>query len=345
MSDVFLSYKSENVDRVVRLARGMESVGLSVWWDRHLAGGENWHTQIQSALDSAKCVVVVWSRQSVGPAGDFVRDEARLGKVRGVLVPVKLDRVDPPPGFGEIQAVDLTRWKGRTSDPFFQDLVAAVTAKIEGRAVPAAKGPMKRLVRRMTYGSSLTAVAFCVGAFGADTFTLQERVCGVPLLQPYVSDACGAAGLGGRPSKLERIAWEGRTPGSCAVLRAHMERFPNGAYRAEAQSLLAARQVTKTETWTPVERHLALFQPQSETSSPDRHAAQAAALSDAQPKAERLCKGFAAASTFRLKSVKNEAQEWSCGPAGKGIACSFEGEAVCQLEERRFEEKETCGRP
>ena len=76
-------------------------------------------------------MIVVWTHESVGPAGDFVRDEAVQGKRRGVLVPVRLERVAPPLGFGEIQAIDLTHWKGNPRDPFFQDLCAAVTAKLE----------------------------------------------------------------------------------------------------------------------------------------------------------------------------------------------------------------------
>lgn len=145
MSHVFVSYKSEDAERVARLAKALASSGLDVWWDRYLAGGENWHAQIKSTLESAKCVVVVWTHASVGPAGDFVRDEARDGKQRSILVPVRLDRVSPPLGFGEIQAIDLTRWKGSTQDPFFQDLVATIKAKMEGRPVPAAKGPIRRL--------------------------------------------------------------------------------------------------------------------------------------------------------------------------------------------------------
>jgi hypothetical protein len=343
MSHVFLSYKSENVDRVVRLARGLEAAGLPVWWDRHLASGENWSSQIQSALDCAQCVVVVWTHESVGPAGDFVRDEARLGKKRGLLVPVKLDEIDLPPGFGEVQAVDLTRWKGRVSDPFFQDLLTAVRAKMEGRAVPPAKGPMKRLTRRLTYGSLVSALGLCIGAFGSNTFRIQEQACSMSLLQPYISDGCGAAGLGGRPSKLERVAWEGRKPGSCADLRAYMERFPKGAYHAEAQSLLAARQARQTESWSATEHRLTLFQPQSETPSPNKNVAQAVAVVEAKAKAERLCRGFAVTSFFRFKSTRVDPQEWKCDSLGNRITCGFEGEAVCQLEKLAFEETETCG--
>jgi len=112
MNEIFISYKREDEVRVGRLVRALETAGLSPWWDRGLAGGENWRSQIQNALDAAKCVIVVWTNQSVGPAGDFVRDEAMQAKRRGVLVPVMLDKVDPPLGFGEVQAIDLSHWKG-----------------------------------------------------------------------------------------------------------------------------------------------------------------------------------------------------------------------------------------
>ena len=344
MSDVFISYKSDDAARVIRLVRALETAGLSVWWDRSLVAGENWRSQIQCALDAAKCVIVVWTDESIGPAGDFVRDEAGHAKRRRVLVPVKLSRVDPPMGFGEIQAIDLTRWKGNSRDPFFQDLVAAVRAKVEGRDVPPGKGPTQRLTRRLRYGSLVSAIVFCGGAFASNTFQVQDRACRLPLFQPLISDACGALGLGNRPTKNERNAWESRERGSCEALRTHIERFPNGFYRGEANGLLAARRVTETEMWTAAERHLALFQPEGEVSSATEVAAQGVAMAEAQKRAERLCRGFGATTSFHFKSARLAPQEWKCAHAAKGIVCGFEGEAVCELEERRIDEHEACGK-
>jgi hypothetical protein len=344
MSDVFISYKSDDAARVIRLVRALETAGLSVWWDRSLAAGENWRSQIQCALDAAKCVIVVWTHESVGPAGDFVRDEAGHAKSRGVLVPVKLSKVNPPMGFGEIQAIDLTRWKGSSRDPFFQDLLAAVRAKIEGRNVPPGVGPTKRLRRRLRYGSLASALLFCFGAFASNTFQVQDRACRLALFQPLISDACGALELGNRPTKSERTAWESRSGGSCAALRSHIERFPNGFYRGEANGLLTARRVTQTEIWTDAERRLSLFQPESEAASSNKVIAQDAAMAEAQRRAERLCRGFEATTSFHFKSAKPAAQEWKCTPTSKGVTCGFEGEAVCELEERRIEEHETCGK-
>ncbi len=343
MSEIFLSYKRENEARVGRLVRALEGGGRSVWWDRGLAGGENWRKQIQDALDAAKCVVVVWTRESVGPAGDFVREEAALAKRRGVLIPIRLDKVDPPLGFGELQVIDLTHWKGSPRDAFFQDLVAAVSAKLEGRSAPVAKAPMKRLMRHLTYSGFASAMVFGGLAFGFNLFRSQNHVCGIPLLQPRISDMCGALGLGDRPTERERIAWEHRESGSCAALRTHIERFPSGAYRSEAASMLTARRVTQTEVWTPATRRLELIESQEDVPSINRVAAQTVALVRAQLRAERKCKAFAATTLFRFRSAKPDPQAWNCRPIAKGVECGFEGEAVCELDERRIKEFETCG--
>jgi hypothetical protein len=344
MSEIFISYKREDEARVGRLVRALGGTGLSVWWDRGLPGGESWRQQIQSALDAAKCVIAVWTQGSVGPAGDFVRDEAGQAKRRGVLVPVMLDKVDPPLGFGEIQAIDLTHWKGSPRDPFFKDLCAAVSAKLEGRAVPPAKGPMKRLMRRLTYSSLASTIGLGGLAFGFNLFSAQDQVCRVSFLQPHISDACGGLGLGHRPTKTERIAWVARESGSCAALRTHIERFPLGAYRDAAADMLAARRVTQAEIWTPATRRLSLFVGQGDVSSTNEAAAKAAALARAQASAERLCKGFAVTTDFRLTAATPAPQIWNCERVSGGVVCGFEGEAVCTVEERGIQEDETCAR-
>ena len=40
MSDIFISYASEDRDRVKSLARALEQEGWSVWWDRAHPHGE-----------------------------------------------------------------------------------------------------------------------------------------------------------------------------------------------------------------------------------------------------------------------------------------------------------------
>ncbi|MES1203734.1 MAG: toll/interleukin-1 receptor domain-containing protein, partial [Pseudomonadota bacterium] len=61
MADVFISYSSEDRERVRPLAEALEQRGLSVWWDRAQAAGDEYAWTIQKALDEARVVVVVWS--------------------------------------------------------------------------------------------------------------------------------------------------------------------------------------------------------------------------------------------------------------------------------------------
>lgn len=117
MSDVFVSYKAEDRARVRPLVDALEADGLSVWWDAHIGGGDEWRETIARHLDDARCVIVVWSKRSIGPEGRFVRDEASRASRRGAYLPVRIDKVEPPLGFGESQAIPLNGWKGNRSDP------------------------------------------------------------------------------------------------------------------------------------------------------------------------------------------------------------------------------------
>src|SRR5688572_4196817 len=112
MADVFISYKAEDRRRVQPLVAALEADGLSVWWDARIGSGTGWRESIQEHLDQARCVLVIWSKRSVGRQGSFVHDEATRAQRRGIYLPVRIDRVEPPLGFGEIQARSLTGWKG-----------------------------------------------------------------------------------------------------------------------------------------------------------------------------------------------------------------------------------------
>ncbi|HMW24610.1 MAG TPA: toll/interleukin-1 receptor domain-containing protein, partial [Burkholderiaceae bacterium] len=157
MTAVFVSYKRDDEARAGRLVRALQAQGLEVWWDRGLQAGESWRAQIEAELAAARCVVVLWTRHSVGPEGGFVKDEATRGLRRRALVQVLLDRVELPVGFGEEQAIDLIGWgeglRRSARDPFVLDLAAAIRAKLDGQPPPKPQGPMKRLLRRAIAGA------------------------------------------------------------------------------------------------------------------------------------------------------------------------------------------------
>jgi len=166
MADVFVSYKAEDRARIAPLVRALETGGVSVWWDAHIGGGDEWRQTILRHLEAAKCVIVVWSKRSVGPAGNFVRDEATRALRRKTYLPVRIDKVDPPLGFGEMQALDLAGWKGDTSDPRYEAVVTALRSRfgIKAKRSHAESIEVKGVDRRMLIaGGSVAAVAIAGG--------------------------------------------------------------------------------------------------------------------------------------------------------------------------------------
>lgn len=128
MPDIFISYASQDKIRIKPMAVALAAEGWTVFWDRAIKPGENWHNVIGQQLKASRCVVVAWSTASVG--SDWVRDEAAEGKRRNALIPLSLDAVDIPLGFGQIQNADLKAWDGDPASMEFRELIAAITLRI-----------------------------------------------------------------------------------------------------------------------------------------------------------------------------------------------------------------------
>jgi len=167
-TDVFVSYKAEDRARVRPLVAALEAEGFSVWWDTHIGGGDHWREDIQEHLDAAKCVIVVWTKRSVGREGDFVRDEATRARKRGTYLPVRLDPVEPPLGFGEVQTISLKGWRGDRSDDRFRTLIEAVKRRIAGEDIPHRTVPRdsRALSRRVVLAGGAGIGALAVAGVG-----------------------------------------------------------------------------------------------------------------------------------------------------------------------------------
>ena len=74
MADIFISFSRKDLSRVRALADALSTRGWSVWWDRQIPAGRTFDQVIAEALASARCVVVVWSKESI--ASSWVREEA-----------------------------------------------------------------------------------------------------------------------------------------------------------------------------------------------------------------------------------------------------------------------------
>jgi len=142
MADVFVSYKKSDADRVRPLVQHLRDAGLDVWWDEGIQPSTSWRGEIAKQLNAAKCVVAVWTKDSVDhEQGAWVMEEATHGQARKILAPVRLDIVAPPLGFGETQYADLAAWSGAASDPRFQHFLGIVQAIVKSQPIPLAPRP------------------------------------------------------------------------------------------------------------------------------------------------------------------------------------------------------------
>ena len=165
--DVFISYAREDRPTASQLAAALQARGLSVWWDREILGGAEFSEVIERELTRARVALVLWSTESV--RSSFVRDESARAFSAGKLLPVRIEDVAPPLGFGQIHTLDLLDWDGEDDAPALAELVAHIQRHLKGDAVPLPgdRGRRRLTTRRRTLvAGSAAAAAAVVGWLG-----------------------------------------------------------------------------------------------------------------------------------------------------------------------------------
>lgn len=90
--------------------------------------GRQFDEVIEEALDSAHCVVVLWSNASV--SSTWVKTEAAEGMRRKILIPAFIEGVKLPLEFRRVQTADLSKWDGKPSDPLLNSLLNSIEGKV-----------------------------------------------------------------------------------------------------------------------------------------------------------------------------------------------------------------------
>jgi hypothetical protein len=124
MSEIFISYASENRPAARMLAQALELRGWNVWWDREIPLGKTFDEVIEQSIVRAKCMIVLWSAASV--ASEWVRTEASEGRRRNILLPALIEPVEPPLAFRLLNCADLTAWVGGGSSMELERLIQHV---------------------------------------------------------------------------------------------------------------------------------------------------------------------------------------------------------------------------
>ncbi len=132
MARLFLSYCHADRLFAAKLVSFLESEGHDIWWDKKAEVGGRFRDEIEQKIVEAEKLLVVWLRNSV--KSDFVPDEATRGRAK--LVPLRIDDVDLPLGFGGIHTIDLCDWPKRAEE---------VLAAVGGPAPSAKSGIMEFL--------------------------------------------------------------------------------------------------------------------------------------------------------------------------------------------------------
>jgi TolB-like protein len=164
---LFVSYSRTDLARARPVIDLLEGSGFEVWWDGRLEGGENYLQTTENALETAECVVVLWSATSV--ASHWVRDEAQRGRERGCLVPLTIDGTMAPLGFRQFQLLDISGWDGTAGGAEAQRILVAVRARLSGNdaaPIAAAAKLVAPTSNRQQTGPALSRRTLMIGGAG-----------------------------------------------------------------------------------------------------------------------------------------------------------------------------------
>ena len=168
MADVFLSYKREDRARAGMIADAIEKHGFSVFYDAEIDVGESWTQRIDHEVKSASCVVVLWSSHSSDMAiGEWVHNEARVGKDRDVLAPALIGDCEIPLEFSSLQAADLRTWRGDPAAAQWRLFIERIAEYVQR---PPVKLRARPLARRWVRGLMVMALLAVLGAVGFVTW-------------------------------------------------------------------------------------------------------------------------------------------------------------------------------
>jgi len=150
MTDVFLSYSRADRPVAEAIARELQRLGVDVWWDHDLLGGDDYRRRISDILTRVAAAIVIGSRRSV--ESQWVISEAAAARERKVLVPVTIDGQELPIDFRALHTTDLVSWVpgDRLPDPLLKALADRLGREVSYADAGPRSGAVARFAKQAT---------------------------------------------------------------------------------------------------------------------------------------------------------------------------------------------------
>jgi len=250
MADIFISYKKEDAGRVIRMVEALRAEGFDVWWDHGIKAGSEWDRSIHKELYAARVVIAVWSNASV--AAPWVKEEATVGKSRGILVPARIDDVDPPLGFMMIQAADLVDWHGDRTDPRWIHFLDAVRGILTG-GTSVSQAPASFTTRVPAQKTARNQMPMILAIAGVALIAVLALVWTLMRAQPPAPVAVSPPTPTQQPiSAGEQKLWDqALAEKTRQAFQSYLLSYPNGAYAQRARDTLLTCRTETREVWKP----------------------------------------------------------------------------------------------
>jgi hypothetical protein len=139
MSDIFLSYVLDDLDKAEKLRNAFRMQGWTVYWNPLTLYSSDYFEAVDRSIKDAQVVIALWSRRAARRSS-VVRETLKHLRLT-VPVFVRLDKAKPPSSFALRLEFDLSDWDGAESHAELQKLlrhVRAFVAEASPRAGPPA---------------------------------------------------------------------------------------------------------------------------------------------------------------------------------------------------------------
>lgn len=354
MADIFVSYKKEDAGRVVRIVEGLRAEGFTVWWDHGIAPGSSWHQTIQRELEAAKVVVAVWSELST--SAPWVKEEAMAGQARGALVPVRIDDVAPPLGFGLVQYADLMEWSGDIEDKHWDFFIESVRATMDGKPVAGLEKPQVKAKKRYRMAAMIGVpllLLFLIASAVGITFTSGSTVSVRDTTLLDIEAVLGSDPFEASPSEVEQSLFDTAQKSRLKTdYQDYLRSFPQGVFAKQVrEEILPLCEGEMRPVWkqnpAPIGQEFRVTSQTNPQSDSMYHTSADAACSQAKTNfeddADRYCRTIADATENRNRKVNFTHGECACFEDSNGHYCLLDSNYNCTYEMLTEEYVEVCG--